>query len=67
MRRRSFPVPSRALKLWIVIAVFAPNIVGRGRMLAAPESAATLHCDRRCNSAVPSQPDHSIRRQLVDS
>jgi len=31
----SSPVPSRALKSWIVIAVFAPNIVGRGRMVEA--------------------------------
>jgi len=28
-------VPSRALKSWIVIAVFAPDIVGRGRMVEA--------------------------------
>jgi len=35
VRRRSSPVPSRALKSWIVIAVFALNIVGRGRRVEA--------------------------------
>jgi hypothetical protein len=45
VRRRSSPVPSGALKSWIVRAVFAPNILGRGRIVQASAGLVLLGLD----------------------